>query len=135
MCAARGVRLTVRHAAPTEEGGWRATTRMLRNASVPTACGVGSLNQLFGVMGALRDAGVAVPEAMSLVSFDEDECLAFLDVPVTSVAMPLEALGSAAVDALIARIDDSLSVDVLIREPMSLVRRASVAHAPTAALE
>jgi DNA-binding LacI/PurR family transcriptional regulator len=65
-----------------------------------------------------------------VVSFDEDECLAFLEVPVTSVAMPLAALGSAAVDALIARIDGSLARDILIREPMSLVLRASVSQAP-----
>jgi DNA-binding LacI/PurR family transcriptional regulator len=30
---------------------------------------------------------------MSVVSFDEDECLAFFEVPVTSVAMPLAELG------------------------------------------
>src|SRR6202035_5350876 len=72
ICAARGIRLTVRHAAPTEEGGWEATMRLLRRGSVPTACGVGSLNQVCGVLGALRQAGVRVPAAMSVVSFDED---------------------------------------------------------------
>jgi LacI family transcriptional regulator len=138
MCAARGVSLTVRHAAPTEEGGWQAATRMLRNNPVPTACGVGSLNQLFGVMGALREAGVAVPAQMSLVSFDEDECLAFLDVPVTSVSMPLAELGGAAVDALIARVEGGQPGDVLVREPMNLLLRDSASrpgaqHAPAGA--
>ena len=78
-------------------------------------------------MAALRAAGVAVPGQMSLVSFDEDECLAFLDVPVTSVAMPLAELGSAAVDALIARVEGERERDVLVREPMRLIRRDSVA--------
>jgi Periplasmic binding protein-like domain len=55
---------------------------------------------------------------MSVVSFDEDECLAFLDVPVTSVAMPLAELGSAAVDALIARIERQSAGDVMVRQPM-----------------
>jgi LacI family transcriptional regulator len=129
ICAARGLSVTVAHAAATEEGGWDAVSQMLRQGPPPTACGVGSLNQLFGVLAALRAEGVAVPAQMSVVSFDEDECLAFLDVPVTSVAMPLEALGSAAVDALIARIDGSLARDVLVREPMNLVLRASVSRA------
>jgi DNA-binding LacI/PurR family transcriptional regulator len=93
-CAARGLQLTVLHAAATEVGGWEAIQRLLRRGAGtgrarPTACAVGSLNQMFGVMAALRNAGLAVPESMSLVSLDEDECLAFLDVPVTSVAMPL----------------------------------------------
>ena len=62
---------------------------------MPTACGVGSLNQLFGVMGALRGRQASTyPATMSLVSFDEDECLAFLEVPVTSVCMPLAELAA-----------------------------------------
>ena len=130
ICAARGIRLTVRHEAPTEEGGWRAVTRLPGREGLPTACGVGSLNQLFGVLAALRHAGIGVPSQMSVVSFDEDECLAFLDVPVTSVAMPLADLGSAAVDALIARIEREPAGDVMVHQPMSLVPRASVTHPP-----
>jgi LacI family transcriptional regulator, galactose operon repressor len=79
---------------------------------------------------ALRYSGVGVPSEMSVVSFDEDECLAFLDVPVTSVAMPLAELGSAAVDALIARIEREPAGDVMVRQPMSLVLRHSVSHPP-----
>ncbi len=130
ICAARGISLAVIHTAATEEGGWDAANQLLRRRPRPTACGVGSLNQLFGVMAALRQAGVPVPGAMSLVSFDEDECLAFLDVPVTSVAMPLAELGSAAVDALIDRVDAGPARDVLVREPMKLVLRDSAAKAP-----
>jgi LacI family transcriptional regulator len=130
MCADHGIRLTVRHAPPTEEGGWKAATDLLRHGERPTACGVGSLNQLFGVMAALREAGLGVPGDMSVVSFDEDECLAFLDVPVTSVTMPLAELGAAAVDALIARIERETAGDVLVREPMSLMLRGSVARVP-----
>ena len=130
ICAARGIRLTVRHEAPTEEGGWRAVTRLPGRETLPTACGVGSLNQLFGVLAALRHTGIGVPSQMSVVSFDEDECLAFLDVPVTSVAMPLADLGSAAVDALIARIEREPASDVMVRQPMNLVPRDSVTHPP-----
>ena len=125
-CAARGLHLTIRHAAATEEGGWETTTRMLAAGSLPTACGVGSINQLFGVLAALRAAGASVPGTVSIVSFDEDECLAFLEVPVTSVCMPLVELGAAAVDGLIARIEGAASADVLIRDPMYLIPRASV---------
>jgi LacI family transcriptional regulator len=111
---------------------------MLRAGPMPTAWGVGSINQLFGVLAALRQAGVSVPDEVSVVSFDEDECLAFLEVPVTSVCMPLAELGAAAVDALIARIegsstDNSVKADVLVRAPMYLVSRASVAAPPESA--
>jgi LacI family transcriptional regulator len=129
ICSARGIKLMVLHEAATEEGGWYAAQKMLRSASRPTACGVGSLNQLFGAMAVLRAANVPVPREMSLVSFDEDECLAFLEVPVTSVAMPLAELGSAAVDALITRVEGGNERDMLIREPMTMVHRDSVAPA------
>jgi LacI family transcriptional regulator len=129
-CAARGLSVTIRHAPATEEGGWDTTTRMLRNGPLPTACGVGSINQLFGVLAALRAAGVPVPGEVSVVSFDEDECLAFLDVPVTSVCMPLAELGTAAVDALIAKIEGSAQADIMVSEPLFLVSRASVAAPP-----
>lgn len=130
MCAARGIRLTVRHTAPTEEGGWQAAADLLRAAQPPTACGVGSLNQLFGVLAALRERGASVPADMSVVSFDEDECLAFLEVPVTSVSMPLAELGAAAVDALAERIEHDAAGDVMIGAPMRLVQRRSAGPAP-----
>jgi LacI family transcriptional regulator len=130
ICTARGYNLTVRHAAPAEDGGWEAATKMLRRGPLPTVCGVGHLTQLFGVMAALRDAGVQVPGDMSVVSFDEDQCLAFLEVPVTSVCMPLPELGAAAVDALIGRIEGTPAGDVMVGEPMSLRQRASVAPPP-----
>ena len=129
-CAERGMAVTIRHAPATEEGGWDTARRMLQAGRVPTACGVGSINQLFGALAAFRDAGVAVPGDVSVVSFDEDECLAFLEVPVTSVSMPLEELGSAAVDALVARIDGGPAADVQVREPMALVTRSSVGPPP-----
>lgn len=129
---ALGLSITISHAAATEEGGWDTMTAMLTAGQLPTACGVGSLNQLFGVLAALRSAKAAVPADMSVVSFDEDECLAFLDVPVTSVCMPLAELGAAAVDALVARVDGAEPSDVLVREPMSLVSRGSVAPPPPA---
>jgi DNA-binding LacI/PurR family transcriptional regulator len=125
--AARGVSVMVRHAPATEEAGWEVTTQLLRRGPLPTACGVGSINQLFGTLAALRDGGVAVPGQMSVVSFDEDECLSFLDVPVTSVSMPLAELGAAAVDALVSRVEGIPAGNVVVRAPLHLVRRASVA--------
>jgi DNA-binding LacI/PurR family transcriptional regulator len=130
ISAARGIRLRVLHAAATEEGGWDAARQLLTKPDRPTACGVGSLNQLFGAMAALRSADVPVPAEMSLVSFDEDECLAFLEVPVTSVAMPLVELGSAAVDALIRRVEGGSERDLLVREPIRMVHRSSVGPRP-----
>jgi LacI family transcriptional regulator len=129
-CAALGLTCVIRHAPATEAGGFAAVRRLLAAGSLPTAIGVGSIEQVYGVLAALRDARIAVPGAVSLVSLDEDESLGYLDVPVTSVCMPLAELGAAAVDALIARIDGTGGSDVLVGEPMSLVSRGSVGPPP-----
>jgi DNA-binding LacI/PurR family transcriptional regulator len=125
-CAALGLSAVIRHAEATEAGGFAVIQRLLVAGPLPTAIGVGSIEQVYGVLAALRNARIAVPGAVSLVSLDEDESLAYLDVPVTSISMPLAELGAAAVDALIARIDGIGGSDVLIDGPMSLVSRGSV---------
>lgn len=129
ICGRAGLSLRVIHAEPTESGGYDAALELLRGSPRPTACGIGSINQVFGALGALRAGKVAVPGAMSVVSFDEDDCLEFLDVPVTSVEMPLAELGMASVDALIARIDGEPGKDVIVRQPMRLVIRQSAGPA------
>jgi LacI family transcriptional regulator, galactose operon repressor len=130
-CGARGLRAVVRNAWPTEAGGFTAIRVLLAAGPLPTAIGVGSIDQVFGVLAALREARIAVPRDVSLVSFDEDDYLAYLEVPVTAVCMPLAELGAAAVDALITRIDGDDGSDVLIREPMALVSRGSVGPVST----
>ena len=129
-CAVLGLSAVIRHADATEAGGYAVIRRLLAAGPLPTAIGVGSIEQVYGVLAALRNARIAVPGAVSLVSLDEDESLAYLDVPVTSISMPLAELGAAAVDALIARIDGTGGSDVLIGEPMSLVNRGSVGPPP-----
>jgi LacI family transcriptional regulator len=127
LCAAHGLSVTFQHTEVTEAGGYDATRRLLARTDVPTAIGAGNLNQLFGAMKALREVGASVPEDVSLISFDEDECLGYLEVPVTSVSMPLEKLGEAAVQALIERVDGSAGDDVLVSDPLILVHRDSTA--------
>jgi LacI family transcriptional regulator len=128
LCDRHGIRLQVLHTAPTEAEGYAAGRAIARRPRRPTLCAVGSLNQLFGLTAALRNADIEMPGEMSVMSFDEDDCLAYLDVPVTSVSMPLAELGAASVDALIARIDGRPARDVVVRDPMTLVHRESVAR-------
>ena len=129
-CAALGLSAVIRHTDATEAGGFAVIRQLLAAGPLPTAIGVGSIEQVYGALAALRQARIAVPGAVSLVSLDEDESLGYLDVPVTSVSMPLAELGAAAVDALIARIDGAGGPDVLVGEPMSLVSRGSVGPPP-----
>lgn len=127
LCTERGISRALEHAEDTELAGYHATVRLLSRQIVPTALGVGNLSQLFGMLKALREAGVVVPRDISVVSFDEDQCLAFLEVPIASVSMPLFELGAAAVWALVTRIDGAAGTDEVVSAPTVLIERASTA--------
>ncbi len=114
------------HADATEHGGWSAACRLLAGPGHPDGIGVGSLPQLTGVVAALRARRVSTPDQVALVSFDEDDALSYLGVPVTSIAMPLAALGAAGVDALLDQVAGEPAHDVEIAGPMRLVTHDAV---------
>jgi len=129
FAASLGMSASFQHEEDTEAGGYAAARLLLARAPIPTAIGVGNLSQLFGVVKALRESGLDVPGDISLVSFDEDQCLGYLDVPVTSISMPLAELGAAAVRALVARVEGAHGSDVMVSDPLAFVRRGSTGPA------
>jgi DNA-binding LacI/PurR family transcriptional regulator len=54
-----------------------------------------------GVLNRLAARGVAVPRDMSVVGFDDIEMAGMTLEPLTTVRMPMEAAGRAAVDMLL----------------------------------
>ncbi|MGH3263938.1 MAG: substrate-binding domain-containing protein, partial [Trebonia sp.] len=58
-----------------------------------------------GTLTRLADRGVAVPEQMSVVGFDDIAMAAMSVPPLTTVAMPKERAGRAAVDLLMRVLD------------------------------
>jgi LacI family transcriptional regulator len=62
-----------------------------------------------GTLSRLADRGVPVPERMSVVGFDNLLYAAVCAPPLTTVAMPMEAGGRAAVDLLLAGVDAAMS--------------------------
>jgi DNA-binding LacI/PurR family transcriptional regulator len=59
-------------------------------------------------LGAVRQArqqGLAVPEDVSVVGFDDSVFLTFFDPPLTTIRQPVQEMAAAAVTALIDAID------------------------------
>ena len=71
---------------------------------VPTAVFVASDVVAFGVLRALRDARLRVPEDISVVGFDDIALAEHFDPPLTTVRLPAHALGAAAGRALMDRV-------------------------------
>jgi LacI family transcriptional regulator len=85
----------------TEAGGAAAATRLLRRHPETTAIYSSSLAQAVGVLHAAREAGLAVPDDLSVIAYDDVPLASYLAPPLTTIAMPLAELGEAAVDALL----------------------------------
>ncbi len=56
---------------------------------------------LLGTINALRELGIRIPADLSLISYDNNGFLDFLNPPVTHIAQPLRESGQMAIDALL----------------------------------
>jgi len=86
---------------PNASAGEAATAQLLASERPPTA--VFSVNDIvaLGVLRALRERGVRVPEEVSVVGYDDLFLDTELAVPLTSVRQPMRELGWAAADLLL----------------------------------
>jgi DNA-binding LacI/PurR family transcriptional regulator len=97
---ARGV--VVAACAPVVEGGAAAADAVARSGV--TAVLVYNDVMAIGLMGALARRGVAVPEQLSVVGFDDITMAALFTPALTSVNIPLRRAGAVAVDRLHAHL-------------------------------
>lgn len=86
------------------ERGLAQTRALLALPERPTAIFAAGDNLALGVLQALYEARIRVPDAMSVVSYD-DIFAGQLIPPLSSVSQPLEAVASEAIQALIAQVE------------------------------
>jgi LacI family transcriptional regulator len=86
-----------------EDSGYRNGLEFLKMANRPTAILVCNNLMTLGVLSAFRELGVACPEDVSLVGFDDFEWSSFLHPPLTMVLQPASELGAAAAQAVLKR--------------------------------
>lgn len=110
-----------------ETSGYRETQRLLERAEPPTAILALSNLIALGAMRALAEAKQNIPEAVSLVAFDDQPYAAYLSPPLTSVAQPYSEMGETAVRLLFEQIGASEAPRArTVLLPTTLVRRGSV---------
>jgi LacI family transcriptional regulator len=79
------------------------------------------------VLAAVREAGLRVPEDLSLVGFDDIPLAAQVHPPHTTVRQPMQQMGRSAVNALLAMMAGIEAPSPLVALPTELVVRASTA--------
>ncbi|MFE5032890.1 LacI family DNA-binding transcriptional regulator [Streptomyces sp. NPDC056683] len=90
----------------TEEGGRRAMARLLEREPGLDAVFAGSDVMAAGARQVLRVAGRRIPEDVALVGYDDSAIARHMDPPLTSVRQPIEGMGRAMIDLLLAEIAD-----------------------------
>lgn len=83
---------------------YEKTRELLDFVHRPSALFVCSNQMTLGAVMAVRDAGLRIPNDISLIGFDDPEWAALMDPPLTVVAQPVRELGIRAADILISRI-------------------------------
>jgi alanine racemase len=102
-----GVTLPATHllaASATFESGEAAFLQAWRGGVRPTAVLAMSDAIAIGVIGAARELGLAVPEDLSVVGFDDLPVSRFTDPPLTTVHQPVRDKGVAAARLLLAAV-------------------------------
>ncbi|MFE6234070.1 LacI family DNA-binding transcriptional regulator [Cellulosimicrobium sp. NPDC057862] len=78
--------------------GYEGVQRLLALDEPPTAVFACSDDTALGALRALREAGLSVPDDVSLVGFDDLPVAAWTDPPLTTVRQPLVEMGASAVE-------------------------------------
>jgi len=108
----------------SRESGFRGMVEFLeRGVPVPTAFFVSSDIQAIGVLAALRERGLRVPEDVAIVSFDDVELAKNFDL--TTMSQPMFKMGELAVKKMIERIENPNAPVTSVNFKPSLVVRAS----------
>lgn len=116
-----------------EDGGYRAAKRMLELPEPPDALFVANNRMLAGALRACIEAGVAIPDEVSIVGFDDLPWADFTQPSITTVRQPTYEIGAAAARLLIERIAGAdLPPREIVFQPELVVRGSSVKRASSA---
>jgi DNA-binding LacI/PurR family transcriptional regulator len=91
--------------AHTEEGGYRGAQELLKLDPLPTAVFASNDLCAIGAMNALEEAGLTIPEDISIVGYDNNTLAALRHIGLTSVDQPGADMGRSAVNCLSQRIE------------------------------
>jgi LacI family transcriptional regulator len=120
------------------EDGCRAGLQLLSLPVAPTAIMVANNKLLLGLLQAVREKGIAVPEQLSVIGFDDYVWNQYFSPSVTAVAQPTAEIGKRGFELLLRIINQTLGEELPernIRLKAELHVRKSTGTAPAAAGE
>lgn len=113
----------------SEKGGYEAVHRLFAENPAITAIYAGTFSQSVGALKALHVLRKRVPADVSLLSYDDLPLAAYLEPSLTTMALPLQELGSAAIDALLGQLQGASPENVILGGQATIIERGSTARA------
>jgi DNA-binding LacI/PurR family transcriptional regulator len=114
----------------TEESGATAARLLLGDASLPTAIIAYNDDSALGLFDAFIRAGVAIPDDVSVVGYDDSWLSRLSNINLTTVGQNAQQMASLAVDRAIARAEGHAVADrEIVLAPYLVVRGTSAAPA------
>lgn len=110
------------------EAGRAAFVEMMAQPLRPTAIMCGNDVLAAGAMMGARDAGMRVPEDISIVGFDDIGIASVVTPPMTTVRVPQIAMGQAAARLLLRKINGDAVQSVTLQT--AFIKRGSLGPAP-----
>jgi len=118
----------------TLEGGLAGTEQLLKQTDVPTAIMCSNDMTAIGVLHAVLDAGLRVPEDISVIGFDDVHIAQFTYPPLTTIRMSCRDLAQGAVSILctemastptaVAHHNLTIPTELIVRRTTALPRNA-----------
>lgn len=110
-----------------EQSGYKACQELLKNKDLPTAICCCNDLMAIGAMGAIKEAGLSIPDDISLVGCNNIWITSILSTPLTTVNHPLFEMGRQAFKVLMGIISNGNSIGYRVTLPAELVIRESTA--------
>lgn len=114
----------VTHSQFSLQSGQASAATLIRRGATALICASDPL--ALGAIRAVRRSGRRVPDDVSVIGYDDSAFMSSVEPPLTTVRQPIEAMGRAAVAALLAQIrGQEPAADELLFEPELVVRRST----------
>lgn len=109
----------------THKDGYDLMNRIISTNHLPTAFFIGNDSMCIGAMNALFEHGIAVPDNISLIGYNDITSAEYVTPSLTTVKVYTELMGETAVNLLLERLDER-DVPIKLITPTKLIVRDSV---------
>lgn len=116
----------IKHGDYFEKSGYKAMKKILAEGSIPQAVYTASDMMALGVLKALKEANVSVPEDIKVIGCDDIEACRYSDPELATVKQDKNKIGELAAYMLHKLINGNKEVNSMLVEPELVIRQSAI---------